>query len=187
MTDRNHPPVALIGPMAAGKSSVGRRLARLLAREFIDTDKVIVREHGDIPSIFAEHGEAVFREYEHAAVAASLLPNRIVSLGGGAVLHEGTRALLESATVVLVTVSEQAVAGRINNDRRPLLRDGGVAAWRRIAEARAPLYKELAALEADTSRRPMTQIAEEIAAWVLEHEHRAGVGDENADRSERID
>lgn len=181
------PPVVLIGPMAAGKSSIGRRLARLLSRDFIDTDKRIVAEHGPISEIFSDFGEAKFRELEHTAVADSMQDGHIIALGGGAVLHPSTRELLSGATVVLVNVSEEAVAGRINNDKRPLLREEGIAAWRRIADEREPIYRALADLEADTSRRPMVRIAEEIAAWVLEHEHHLQQGTATSDRSGRIE
>ena len=181
------PPVALIGPMAAGKSSIGRKLARILSRDFIDTDRRVAAEHGPIPTIFEKLGEPAFRGFEHEQVAASLQPGRIVALGGGAVLHEGTRALLADATVVLITVTESAVAARIDNDKRPLLKEGGLSVWRRIADERAPIYRELADLEADTSRRPISRIAEEVAAWVLEHEHRIAHGQPTSDRGGRID
>ncbi len=60
--------LVLVGPMAAGKTSVGRRVARRLGVAFVDTDKRIVAAHGPIPAIFAEHGEAHFRDLERAAV-----------------------------------------------------------------------------------------------------------------------
>lgn len=172
-------PVVLIGPMAAGKTSVGRILARILCREFVDTDKAIVREHGPIPDIFAERGEDAFRELEADTVAAALRSGAVVSLGGGAVLHEATQLLLEGATVVMITVSEEAVAARIDNNKRPLLREEGVVAWRRIAAEREPLYRRFAHAIADTSHRPMRRVAEEVAAWVLEHEHSGGIENEN--------
>ncbi|WP_293696659.1 shikimate kinase [uncultured Agrococcus sp.] len=171
MTSQAPRPVVLIGPMAAGKSSVGRTLAKVLAREFIDTDKVIVRDNGPIPEIFAELGERGFRELEANVVAEALRPGAVVSLGGGAVLDEGTRARVADSTVVLITVSEAAVASRIDNNKRPLLAEEGIVAWRRITAEREPLYRQLADAVADTSHRPMRRVAEEIAAWVLEHEH----------------
>ena len=64
--------VVLVGPMAAGKTSIGRRIARLLNVAFIDTDKRIVASHGPIPEIFATQGEAHFRELERAAVAEAI-------------------------------------------------------------------------------------------------------------------
>ena len=157
--------------MAAGKTSVGRAVAKILAREFVDTDRVIIAKHGPVPAIFAERGEGAFRELEAEAVAASLQRGAVVALGGGAVLHPETQELLRTATVVHVTVSEDAVAKRIDNDKRPLLADEGIAAWRRILADRQHIYEDLADVEADTSRRPMRLVAEEVAAWVLEHEH----------------
>jgi shikimate kinase len=62
-------PIVLIGPMGVGKSTIGKKLARKLGLSFIDTDLLIVKEHGPIPEIFKEHGEAVFRGYEELAVA----------------------------------------------------------------------------------------------------------------------
>ena len=159
------PPIALIGPMAAGKTSLGRKLATRMGRTFADTDRLVVLEHGPIPEIFAEHGEPVFRRWEAQAVQRALTPGTVVALGGGAVLDEGTRALLrEQATVVLVTVDEIAAERRLSGGGRPL-GVGGIADWRRIAAERDPIYRELADLTVDTSRRPMRVLAEEIAAW----------------------
>lgn len=161
------PPLALIGPMAAGKSSLGRKLATRVGRTFVDTDRLVALEHGPIPEIFAEHGEPAFRRWEAEAVRHALTPGAVVALGGGAVLDAGTRALLEHATVVLVTVDERAAERRIAGGGRPLLADG-MAAWRRIAEERAPLYRELADVELDTSRTPMAQLVDRLEAWLAE-------------------
>lgn len=161
------PPIALIGPMAAGKSSLGRKLAARMGRTFADTDRVVGLEHGPIPQIFAEHGEAVFRRWEAVAVHRSLTPGTVVALGGGAVLDEGTRALLQHATVVLVTVDEQVAERRIGGGGRPLLTEG-IAAWRRISAAREPIYRELADTVVDTSRTPMARLVDELEAWLGE-------------------
>src|SRR5690606_15424444 len=82
--------LVLVGPMAAGKTSVGRRVARRLGVAFVDTDKRIVATHGPIPAIFAEHGEAHFRDLERAAVAEALSEGGVISLGGGAVTQADT-------------------------------------------------------------------------------------------------
>src|SRR5690606_31972983 len=105
--------LVLVGPMAAGKTSVGRRIARLLEVPFIDTDKRITAEHGLIPQIFAEHGEPYFRALERQAVAAAVAEGGVVSLGGGAVTDAGTRALLVQHPVAFLTVSAESVARRI--------------------------------------------------------------------------
>jgi shikimate kinase len=158
--------LVLVGPMAAGKTSVGRRVARRLHVPFIDTDKRIVAEHGPIPAIFAEHGEPHFRELERAAVAAALTDGGVVSLGGGAVTDAGTRELLRQHPVVFLTVTADAVADRIRGGNRPLLTgEDPVERWTRIFEERRDWYDEVADTTFDTSRRPMQRIADEIVAW----------------------
>jgi shikimate kinase len=155
--------VALIGPMGAGKSSIGRRLAKGLDLPFTDTDTEIARRHGPIPELFAAGGEAGFRALERAVVAEALAGDGVVALGGGAVLDPATQRDLERCTVVLLTVSEEAVAARLTSGtRRPLLTDG-IESWRRIRDARAPLYAALADVTVDTSTRPITTLAEELA------------------------
>jgi shikimate kinase len=154
--------VALIGPMGAGKSSIGRRLARALDVPFTDTDGEIARRHGAIPELFAVGGERGFRQLERAVVAEALAGDGVVALGGGAVLDPETRHDLERCTVVLLTVSEEAVAARLTGGRRPLLTDG-IDSWRRIRDERAALYETLADVTVDTSRRPITALAEELA------------------------
>ena len=156
--------IVLIGPMGAGKSSVGRKLAKRLGRRFFDTDAMLVSRHGAIPKIFAEKGEAEFRVLERAAVAEALEQNGVVSLGGGAVLNEDTQAQLSAHHVALLTVSEQVIAERIRGGNRPLLTDG-IASWKAIADARAPIYARLADVVFDTSRRPIEHVVTDLAAW----------------------
>ena len=160
------PPVVIIGPMGAGKSSVGKRVARALGVPFTDTDRVVVRTHGPIPAIFVERGEAAFRALEAEAVRQALATGGVVAVGGGAVTHPDTRAALVGARIVLLTVSPEAVADRIAGSDRPLLAAGGLEAWQTIADQRASTYADLAHVVVDTSRRPMTRVAEEVAAWV---------------------
>ncbi|MEV4774836.1 shikimate kinase [Microbacterium sp. LWH12-1.2] len=158
--------LVLVGPMAAGKTSIGRRVARRLAVPFIDTDKRIVAAHGPIPVLFAEQGEAHFRELERAAVSAALDEGGVISLGGGAVTDAGTRELLRPHPVVFLTVSPEAVADRIRGGSRPLLAgDDPLERWTRIFEERRDWYDEVASTVFDTSRRPMQRIADEIVTW----------------------
>lgn len=159
-------PVVLIGPMGAGKSSVGRKLARRLGVSFTDTDRRIVREHGPIPAIFAERGEPAFRALEAAAVRSAVADGGVIAVGGGAVVHEDTRAALLGADIVLLTVSIEAVADRIRGSDRPLLASGGLAAWQSILDERAATYAALAHLVVDTSRRPMSDVVDEIVNWL---------------------
>jgi shikimate kinase len=155
--------VAVIGPMGAGKSSIGRKLAKRLEVPFADTDQRIVARHGVIADLFAERGEPAFRVLERAVVAEALAEGGVVALGGGAVLDPATRDDLASCTVVLLTVDEDAVATRLESGKRPLL-VAGLDSWRRIAAERADLYAALADVVVDTSRRPMAHLVEELAA-----------------------
>lgn len=156
--------VVLIGAPGAGKSRTGRRIARLLGAPVIDTDKVIVAEHGPIPGIFAEHGEPHFRELERAAVERALREPAVVTLGGGAVLDPATQADLAGLPVVQLTMSEEAARGRIGGSKRPLTRDP--EAWARLVAARQPIYDRLAGLTIDTSEQPLDDVAKQIVQWL---------------------
>lgn len=158
--------LVLIGPMGAGKTSIGRRVARALGRPFRDTDRIVVRDHGPIPAIFAAHGESYFRELERTAVAEALTAGGVVALGGGAVLDAETRERLAAHHVVLLTVAPHVVASRIHGDDRPLL--GGedpVERWLRIYEERRPLYEAAADIAFDTSSGPLSGVVDDIVAW----------------------
>lgn len=162
--------LVLVGPMGAGKSSLGRKAARLLERPFIDTDTAIVREHGPIPQIFAEHGEARFRELERDAVAGAIATGSVVALGGGAVLDPLTRDLLVLHDVVLLTVHPRVVSRRIANGGRPLLAgdEDPVDRWIRIRDERWPLYQQVADLTIDTSKGRLQDMAQQVADWARE-------------------
>jgi shikimate kinase len=150
--------------MGSGKTKLGRRVAAILEKPFVDTDRMIVAEHGTIAQLFAEFGEAHFRALERVAVEDALAQDAVVALGGGAILDERTQADLEGRRVALITVSAEAVARRIVGTKRPLLA-GGVEAWQRILDSRREIYERLATRAWDTSSRPLTHIAAEIAVW----------------------
>lgn len=158
-------PLVLIGPMASGKSKVGRRVAKALDLPFIDTDTRIVAAHGSIREIFETHGEEHFRALERQAVADAIAEDAVVSLGGGAVLDPATQAALARCTVIYLSVSANAVRARIGGGKRPLLKDG-LADWKRIYAERRPLYEALANVRFDTSHRPLDVIARDVVKWV---------------------
>ena len=156
------PIAVLIGPPAAGKSRLGKRVAALLGVGFADTDKMVVAEHGPIPAIFENVGEPQFRVWERDAVSDALSSSGIVSLGGGAVVNTDTQRDLENLRVVLVTATPDAIAPRLVAGTRPLLA-GGIDAWTALLAARQPIYDRLAEFTVDTSRGSMDSIAEALA------------------------
>jgi shikimate kinase len=159
------PLVVLVGPPAAGKSRVGKRVAKILDVPFIDTDTLITRAHGPIMDIFEEHGEEYFRALEREAIVEALAQSAVVALGGGAVVNEQTRQDLVGHSVALITISEDAVAGRLNTSKRPLLQDG-LASWKMLADARSSFYDEVSSVVFDTSHQSIDHVAEQVAAWI---------------------
>ena len=120
--------LALIGFMGAGKTTIGRELARLTQRPFVDTDEEIAKRFGPIPELF-ERGEPEFRQIEEQVVAEALAgPTAVIALGGGAVLSEATRRRLRrTAYVGWVTVDVETAWSRVRDSGRPLARDVGAA------------------------------------------------------------
>ena len=162
----NGPAIVLIGPMGAGKSSVGKRVAKLLELPYTDTDTVVVTAHGPIERIFTEHGEAHFRALERDAVSTGLARGGVVSLGGGAVLDVDTQHDLAAHRVVLLTVEPRIVAARVRGSKRPLLAgDDAIARWTEIYRERLPVYERLADVTYDTSTGPIQSVVDAIADW----------------------
>lgn len=162
--------VALVGFMAAGKTTIGRYLARELDLPFIDTDALIVARHGPIATIFTELGEATFRSYEHDAILEALAgAPSVVALGGGAVTDEGTRRLVAArAYRVFLDVPAEILATRVR--RSPTLRPvvGKTPTTTRIRELlaqREPLYRE-ADYTIPGARRSKLALAREIAELI---------------------
>ncbi len=135
--------------MGAGKSTVGRRLAAALGREFIDVDCEIERRCGvGIPLIFEVEGEAGFRQREKAAIAELAQRSGIVlATGGGAVLDPDNRRILaDSGRVIYLRASVSEQLRRVGQDRnRPLLQTADPRArLAQLLEIRDPLYREIA-------------------------------------------
>ena len=160
--------VVLVGPMGSGKSTVGRALARRLGVGHVDTDDLVVEAAGaSIPEIFADEGEAEFREHEyqalHLAVAGS---PKVISTGGGIVTTKSSRELLAGgdALVVWLDASIDTLVRRVGDGRRrPLLADGDVRATlvAKVAE-RAESYREVADVRVDTSGRSRADCVDAI-------------------------
>lgn len=159
--------IVLVGPMAAGKTSLGKRLARELEIDFVDSDALFVRRHGQIADFFAAHGEPEFRRIEAEIIAEELSRKgaSILALGGGAVLHPETRRRLADHPVILLMTTQNAVLRTANLAKRPLLRDDPEA-WGRILAERKPLYEEVADVTFRTDRATKDQLTERAAQWV---------------------
>ena len=149
------PNLVLVGPMGAGKTSIGRRLADRFGLQFVDADLHIEQRAGaTITSIFDHVGEAGFRERERAALAELLGGGRqLVATGGGAVLDaENRRAMRERGFVVYLSAGLDAQMKRLQRDRsRPLLqRADREDVLRQMARHREPLYREVADMVMET-------------------------------------
>ncbi len=163
-------PVFLIGPRGSGKTTVARLLAARLGRDWVDADDVLEARFGkSIRDVFAEEGEAGFRDRE-AAVLADLCGRRrcVVSTGGGVVVREANRALLRaSGFVVWLTADAETLWRRLQDDertadRRPALTMGGRAEVEEVLRVREPWYRECAHLTVRTEGRLADAVADEI-------------------------
>lgn len=167
----------LVGMMGSGKTTVGKRVAKALRVPFVDGDEELVRTSGrDIPTWFAEHGEAAFRraEAEELARICARREPHVVATGGGAVLSESTRDLLVDPrhTVVWLRASPAFLTSRVtrkpNRGRRPLLGDDVRADLERLDRQRRDLYARVADVIVDiepamrSGDRPKSQLAELI-------------------------
>ncbi len=154
--------------MGAGKTAVGRRLARLLGLRFVDSDEAIVARTGvDIAYIFEREGEAGFRQRERDAIdALTREPGIVLATGGGAVLLPENRERLAArgAVVYLQASLSQQLARTRHGTHRPLLRTADPGT--RLAElmaVREPLYREVAHHVVTTDGRKVAAVATEIA------------------------
>ena len=143
--------LALIGFMGAGKTTLGRELAHLTHRPFVDTDEEIEKRFGPIVELF-ERGEPEFRQIEEQVVAEALAgPPSVIALGGGAVLSVATRErLTRTAFVVWVKVDEETAWERVGGSGRPLARDR--EQFGALYDDRVPVYEAVAQSEGDDAR-----------------------------------
>lgn len=157
----------LVGPMGAGKSTIGRLLAKELRLPFKDSDKEIESRTGaDIPWIFDVEGEQGFREREQAVIAELCeLGDMVLATGGGVVMRPENRAALKSGgCVVYLHASVEQQIHRTAKDRnRPLLRTADPAkVLADLLALRDPLYREIADVVVETDERPPRLVVQEI-------------------------
>jgi shikimate kinase len=166
--------IFLIGPMGAGKTTIGKRLADYLQMPFIDSDHEIERRSGvDIPFIFEKEGEAGFRRREQSTIAdLSLREPVVLATGGGAVLDADTRRHLAARGFVVylhASIAQQLErTGRADN--RPLLTGTDrQATLETLFAVRDPLYREIAALVVETDARNARNAVRLIAEQFKRH------------------
>lgn len=162
----------LVGPMGAGKSTIGRHLARLLKMEFLDTDQEIeARSGADIAWIFDVEGEAGFRKRENSIIdELSQKTGVVLATGGGAILHPDSRNCLAArgTVVYLKTSVEQQLLRTQHDKKRPLIewaRESEGASeeeLRGLMEAREPLYHSIADVTVSTDGRTVKAVAAEV-------------------------
>lgn len=138
----------LVGLMATGKTSAGRRLAERLGRDFVDSDAQVVSRTGrSVREIFESDGEAAFRRLEAEALAEALGRPAPVVVGaaGGVVLDAGNRARLADAVVIWLRAEPATLARRVTTgDHRPLLGDNPQEVLETMLDQRRHLYAEVA-------------------------------------------
>jgi hypothetical protein len=162
------PKAVLIGPPGAGKSSVGRQLAKLWECDIFDSDAEIERVSGKkIADIFTDDGEVAFRSIERDVVLGALqTQSGVIALGGGSVLDESVADYLRGSSlpVLYLEVSISQAAPRVGfNKERPLLAMNPRQQWMQLMEKRRPIYEGLATRSFNTDNRKPAEVAREIA------------------------
>jgi shikimate kinase len=174
----NHPMgrgnIFLVGMMGAGKTTIGKALARHLGREFVDCDRVLAERTGvPVATIFEIEGEEGFRRRE-AAVIAELAEGAdlVVATGGGSILAaENRRAMRESGTVVYLRARLESLWERTRHDSsRPLLATPDPRAkLQALLAEREPLYREMAHVTVDTGSPSTQTVVKRILAALASH------------------
>ena len=161
--------VVLVGMMGAGKTTIGRRLARRLDRPFVDSDEQVEARTGrTVREIFEADGEPAFRKLETEALCEALsspTPS-VIAAAGGTVLAEVNRAAMRDAgTVVWLRADPSVLAQRVRNGtHRPLLADDPATVLRKLDADRRDLYESVAHHVVDTARRK----PEDVVAAIVE-------------------
>jgi len=157
----------LIGPMGAGKTSVGKQLAKVLKRDFYDSDKEIEDRTGvNIPTIFDIEGESGFRNREQQIIdELTQCDNVVLATGGGAVLNnENQKALQSRGTVFYLSASIDQLFQRTHRDRnRPLLQtDDPKQKITELLKLRDPIYRSIADFVIDTDGQSVRKVVDDI-------------------------
>ena len=161
------PRAVIVGAPGAGKSTVGRRVAERLGVPFADSDALIEERVGkSVSDIFITDGEAEFRRLEREEIAQALSDFAgVLSLGGGAIMDDTTRAALREQRVVWLKVDLSHATQRVGmNSARPLLLGNVRGTMLAMLEQRTPLYAEVASDVVDTSGRGVKDVVAEVTS-----------------------
>ena len=159
------PRVVLVGPMGAGKTTVGRLLAERWGVPFRDTDDDVEQAEGrTVSEIFVDDGEERFRALERDAVARAVAEHPgVLAVGGGAVMAEETRAVLDGHPVVFLRVGLSDAAARVGlGTSRPLLLGNVRGTMKTLLDQRTPVYESVAVVVVDTDGRTPEQVADAV-------------------------
>ena len=161
-------PLAIVGYMGSGKSTVGRIVASELGWDFVDLDREIEARAGrSIPEIFASSGEAGFRDLEHAVLLDTLDggEGRVVACGGGIVIRPDNRARLQNVATVFLEEDLRILYARTRGAGRPLRATGYEEFEQRYTD-RLPAYLDVSDLRVTVDGRARKQVAQEISRWL---------------------
>lgn len=161
--------IVLVGPMGAGKTTIGKLLAKELDYEFKDSDKVIEKRCGaDIPWIFDVEGEQGFRDREQQTIAQLCdEPRLVIATGGGAVMRQENRNMIAgNALVVYLKTSVNQQYERTHRDKnRPLLQtEDPFSVLTNLYKQRHPLYQEIADVIVETDKKNPKSVVKQIVA-----------------------
>ena len=174
MTKTTNPSLILVGPMGAGKSTLGRHLSQILDYPFFDSDRVIEEKTGaDIPWIFDMEGEAGFRRREQEAIDELTRQDGIVlATGGGVVVTPANRDMLhERGCVVYLWTPVDVQLARTRNDKnRPLLQTADPRArLEALFAERDPLYRQVSHHLVSTASGNLKKVADDVLACLVSH------------------
>ncbi|MBA3424382.1 MAG: shikimate kinase [Rubrobacter sp.] len=161
-------PLAIVGYMGSGKSTVGRIVANELGWDFVDLDREIEHRAGrPIPEIFASSGEERFRDLEHLALLDALggADRRVVACGGGIVIRTENRERLKDVATIFLEEDLRVLFARTRGAGRPL-RATGYEEFEQRYTNRLPAYLEVSDLRVTVDGRSRRQVSEEISRWL---------------------
>ncbi len=160
-------PIIFVGPMGAGKTTIGRQVAKSLGRKFFDSDKEIEKRTGaSIPLIFELEKEEGFRKRESAMIRElTSKENIVIATGGGAVLKKQNRDILSKHGFVIYLCApvEQLIRRTARDKNRPLLQtDNPKKTIKDLLKIRDPLYRDVADLVIETNGFSVTQVVSKL-------------------------